>query len=657
MILSASGSLSNQGSLVANDGLQANAANLSNTGTGSGKDINFTATGTLINAGALVAKNQLQVGSASLNNSGTLTAPQLSLSSDSLINSGLIQGTQNLALRSQDLTNQRSGSIATAGDLTLTLPDFSNSGLLSTGGALQLSGGSLTNDGEINALSLQSDNGRLTNLAGGKLLATGALQLANDQFNNSGLVAAKGLGLNAATLDNAGRIQGSDSLTLQAGTFTNRQGGELLTTGQLTLNSGDLTNAGLIQADKLALTADNWQNSGNALSAGNATLKAKTLTNSGKILGQQSVELQGNTTDNSGWLLAKVLAFQGDLINSGLIQGDTALTLKGGSLSNQATGQLQTAGNADITASSLNNQGQLQGDNLAVTAQSWQNSGSAQATKNITASVAGELNNGGTLTAQQAMNLQAGKVTNAGTLAADQLTIQAPQLSNAGLIQGNSALAITSAQIANLANGRLVSGSGLSLAPVQLVNDGLLQVAGTFSINGGDFTNNGQVNADALNTALTGTLNNGVNGKLLARQLAQVQAQSLTNAGSVAGQQLQITGDTLQNQGLLQGDNALTAGFRQLNNLAGGQLITGGALTLQGTDARNAGTWQGSQLSYRFGSLKNTGTLNGNRALDGQTTGLLDNSGNLITGGNASLNAESLTNSGKIMASGLTLRA
>lgn len=657
VILSASGSLSNQGSLVANDGLQAKAANLSNTGTGSGKDINFTATGTLINAGALVAKNQLQVGSASLNNSGTLTAPQLSLSSDSLINSGLIQGTQNLALRSQDLTNQRSGSIATAGDLTLNLPDFSNSGLLSTEGALHLSGNSLVNDGEINASTLHSDNGQLTNLTDGKLLATGSLQLTNDQLTNGGQIAANQSELTAATLNNAGRIQGTSSLNLNADTTNNRQGGELLTSGQLTLNGGDLNNAGLIQADKLALTADNWQNSGNALSAGNATLKAKTLTNSGKILGQQNIDLQGNTTGNSGWLLAKVLAFQGDLINSGLIQGDTALTLKGGSLSNQATGQLQTAGNADITASSLNNQGQLQGDNLAVTAQSWQNSGSAQATKNITSSVAGELNNGGTLTAQQAMNLQAGKVTNAGTLAADQLTIQAPQLSNAGLLQGNSALAITSAQIANLANGRLVSGSGLSLAPVQLVNGGLLQVAGTFSVNGGDFTNNGQVNADALNATLTGTLNNGGNAKLLARQLAQVQAQSLTNAGIVAGQQLQITGDTLQNQGLLQGDNALTVGFRQLDNLAGGQLITGGALTLQGTDARNAGTWQGSQLSYRFGSLKNTGTLNSIGTLDGQTTGLLDNSGNLITGGNASLNAGSLTNSGKIMASRLTLRA
>lgn len=657
VILSASGSLSNQGSLVANDGLQANAANLSNTGTGSGKDINFTATGTLINAGALVAKNQLQVGSASLNNSGTLTAPQLSLSSDSLVNSGLIQGMQNLALRSQDLTNQRSGSIVTAGDLTLNLPDFSNSGLLSTEGALHLSGNSLVNDGEINASTLHSDNGQLTNLTDGKLLATGSLQLTNDQLTNGGQIAANQSELTAATLNNAGRIQGASSLNLNADTTNNRQGGELLTSGQLTLNGGDLNNAGLIQADKLALTADNWQNSGNALSAGNATLKAKTLTNSGKILGQQNIDLQGNTTGNSGWLLAKVLAFQGDLINSGLIQGDTVLTLKGGSLSNQATGQLQTAGNADITASSLNNQGQLQGDNLAVTAQSWQNSGSAQATKNITSSVAGELNNGGTLTAQQAMNLQAGKVTNAGTLAADQLTIQAPQLSNAGLLQGNSALAITSAQIANLANGRLVSGSGLSLAPVQLVNDGLLQVAGTFSVNGGDFTNNGQVNADALNATLTGTLNNGGNAKLLARQLAQVQAQSLTNAGIVAGQQLQITGDTLQNQGLLQGDNALTVGFRQMDNLAGGQLITGGALTLQGTDARNAGTWQGSQLSYRFGSLKNTGTLNGIGTLDGQTTGLLDNSGNLITGGNASLNAESLTNSGKIMASRLTLRA
>ncbi|WP_241493809.1 hemagglutinin repeat-containing protein, partial [Pantoea stewartii] len=101
----------------------------------------------------------------------------------------------------------------------------------------------------------------------------------------------------------------------------------------------------------------------------------------------------------------------------------------------------------------------------------------------------------------------------------------------------------------------------------------------------------------------------------------------------------------------------LTAGFRQLDNQASGQLITGGALTLQGTDARNAGTWQGSQLSYRFGSLKNTGTLNGTGILDGQTSGLLDNSGNLITGGNASLNADSLVNSGKIMAGGLTLRA
>ncbi|WP_246871824.1 hemagglutinin repeat-containing protein [Pantoea ananatis] len=648
--------IGNTGSLSAKGQLSTVSNNVTNQGALQGNAIRLKSDA-LNNSGTLQGADALTLETMTLNNSGSLTAPQLTLNSDAITNSGLLQGTQNLTLLSQHLTNLKKGSIATAGDLTLNLPDFSNSGLLSTEGALHLSGNSLVNDGEINASTLHSDNGQLTNLTDGKLLATGSLQLTNDQLTNGGQIAANQSELTAATLNNAGRIQGVSSLNLNADTTNNRQGGELLTSGQLTLNGGDLNNAGLIQADKLALTVGNWQNSGNALSAGDATLKAKTLTNSGKILGQQSIDLQGNTTDNSGWLLAKVLAFQGDLINSGLIQGDTALTLKGGSLSNQVAGQLQTAGSADITASSLDNQGQLQGDNLAVTAQSWQNSGSAQATKNITASVAGELNNGGTLTAQQAMNLQAGNVTNAGTLAADQLTIQAPQLSNAGLLQGNSALAITSAQIANLANGRLVSGSGLSLAPVQLVNDGLLQVAGTFSVNGGDFTNNGQVNADALNTALTGTLNNGVNGKLLARQLAQVQAQSLTNAGSVAGQQLQITGDTLQNQGLLQGDNALTAGFRQLNNLAGGQLITGGALTLQGTDARNAGTWQGSQLSYRFGSLKNTGTLNGTRALDGQTTGLLDNSGNLITGGNASLNAESLTNSGKIMASGLTLRA
>ncbi|WP_256852905.1 hemagglutinin repeat-containing protein [Pantoea sp. Fr+CA_20] len=673
--LDPAGQFDNAGQLTAGNNLSLNAFTAANTGSLSAKG-QLSAIGNkvknqgalqgnrirlkseeLTNSGTVQGADALALETMTLNNSGSLTAPQLVLNSDAITNSGLLQGTQNLTLLSQHLTNLKKGSIATAGDLVLNLPDFSNSGLLSTEGALHLSGNSLVNDGEINASTLHSDNGQLTNLTDGKLLATGSLQLTNDQLTNGGQIAANQSELTAATLNNAGRIQGASSLNLNVDTMNNREGGELLTSGQLTLNGNDLNNAGLIQADKLALTAGNWQNSGNTLSAGDASLKAKTLTNSGKILGQQSVTLQGDTTDNSGWLVAKVLAFQGDLINSGLIQGDTALTLKGSSLSNQAAGQLQTAGNADITASSLDNQGQLQGDNLAVTAQRWQNSGSAQATKNITASVAGELNNGGTLTAQQALNLQAGKVTNAGTLAADQLTVQAPLLSNAGLLQGNSALAITSDQMANLANGRLVSGSGLSLTPVQLVNDGLLQVAGTFSINGDDFTNNGQVNADALNTALTGTLNNGVNGKLLARQLAQVQAQSLTNAGIVAGQQLQITGDTLQNQGLLQGDNALTAGFRQLDNLASGQLITGGALTLQGTDARNAGTWQGSQLSYRFGTLKNTGTVNGTGTLDGQTTGLLDNSGNLITGGNASLNAGSLLNSGKIMASGLTLRA
>ena len=641
--------IGNTGSLSAKGQLSTVSNNVTNQGALQGNAIRLKSDA-LTNSGTLQGADALTLDTMTLNNSGSLTAPQLTLNSDAITNSGLLQGTQNLTVLSKRLTNLKNGSVATAGDLTLNLPDFSNSGLLSSGGALQLSGNSLINDGEINALSLRSDNSQLTNLAGGKLLATGPLQLANNQLTNGGLIAANQLGLTADTLNNTGRIQGANSLNLKAGKLNNRQGGELLTSEQLTLNSGDLTNAGLIQADKLALTADNWSNSGNALSAGDATLKAKTLTNSGKILGQQSVDLQGNTTDNSGWLLAKVLAFQGDLINSGLIQGDTTLTLKGNSLTNQATGQLQTAGNADIAASTLDNQGQLQGDNLSVTAQSWQNSGSARAAKDATASVVGELNNGGTLTSQQVMNLQSGNVTNTGTLAADQLTVQAPQISNAGLLQGNSALAITSAQIANLANGKLVSGSGLSLAPVQLTNDGLLQVAGTFNVNGGDFTNNGQVSADALNTSLTGTLNNGENGKLLARQLAQVQAQSLTNAGIIAGQQLQISGDRLQNQGLLQGDNALTAGFRQLDNLVGGNLITGGSGSLNTGSLVNSGKIMASGLTLRGGSLNNSGLWQGITSLDALSTGDLTQSstGKALSGGDLLLGAATLNTAGTL---------
>ncbi|MCX8965703.1 filamentous hemagglutinin N-terminal domain-containing protein [Erwinia psidii] len=651
----ASDTVDNPGSLVAENQLQIKAAQLSNSGTASGNTVSLLATDSLNNGGVLTAGTQMQVSAGTLNNSGRLAAPQLSLSATAIDNRGLVQGDRQLTLLSRTLANRQSGSIATAGDLDLDLPDFSNDGLLTAAGTLQLNGFRLTNAGEINAASLTATSALLNNLAGGKLLATQAVQLGNTQLINGGLIAADRLTVKGGTVDNSGRLQGSDSLNLQAGTLGNAQSGELLTAGQLSVKAGQLDNAGLLQGNQLTLSADDWRNSGNALSVENATLAAKNLNNSGRILGQNAVQVQTDAASNDGLLMAKVLAFQGDLRNSGVIQGNDALTVAGGEVINASGGQLQTAASLDLRAETLNNQGTVQASDATINAQHWQNAGSTRTTTDLAATVTGQLLNSGILLSQHTMNLQASALNNAGTLAADSLAITVPQLVNRGLLQGNGVLTLNSPLIVNQADGQIISGGSLVLQPDQLSNEGLIQVADTLSISGGDVGNDGQITARTLSADLSGTLTNGSTGRLLAQELADIHAQAITNAGIIAGQRLRTAGERLQNHGLMQGGTAITANFRQLETLTGGQLLTGGALVLQGTDASNAGIWQGDNLSYQFASLKNTGSLNGTTGLEGRTDGVLDNAGSQLSGGNASLTAGRLLNSGKIIADGLEL--
>ena len=379
------------------------------------------------------------------------------------------------------------------------------------------------------------------------------------------------------------------------------------------------------------------------------------LTNSGKIVVRQHIAVTGHT-DNSGWLLAQVLTLQGDLVNGGLIQGTDALTLQGDALVNQGNGQLLTAGKADIQGAALTNQGTLQADQLDLALENWQNTGSARAEGQFGARVNGVLDNSGTLISKQTMDLLSGALSNSGTLAADRLSITAPLLTNAGLLQGNRALSLSSANITNTASGELITGDSLSLAPVTLTNAGLLQVAGDLSLTGHNVSNRGRITAADLGARLSGSLENDADGLLLAQQRADLQTNTLNNAGTVAAQQVTLTGEKLQNQGLLQGESLLTAAFGQLDNLSQGQLVSGDALSLTGGAASNAGVWQGKNLGYHLTSLSNRGTINGTGSLSGISDTLLDNRGSLLSGGDASVTAGSLMNSGKVMADSLTLR-
>ncbi|MEN4715812.1 hemagglutinin repeat-containing protein [Pantoea agglomerans] len=647
--------LNNSGEMVSHGDAVINSDTLQQNGSITARgDAQLTARGRLENQGAISSQNALILNSAQLRNMGSLTAPNLTLTTGQISNGGLLQGSYQLSLHAGQLDNLAAGTISSDNDFALDLPQLNNSGLITSGKTLVVSGDQLNNSGEINAASLSARYGHLDNQLGGKLLASDPLQLHGDVLTNQGIIAAATLNSDVSQINNSGTLQGDKAVSLQGSGLTNS--GTLLSAGQLNVQQQTLDNSGLMQGKQLTLNADRWQNSGNALSEADADLQSDTLVNSGKILGQQGIALKANHTDNSGWLIAQALTLRGDLINSGLIQGNQQITLEGDQLDNKQGGQLLSDGTLNGNITSLNNRGAMQADQMALNAKALQNSGTVRAGKALTAQVGGVLDNSGSLISQQQMNLQAGEIDNKGTLAADNLSLHAPVLSNGGLLQGNSTLTLDHQQLHNLHGGQLIAGGPLTLTLDQLDNDGLLQVNGKLLINGNRLNNSGRLLSDDLDLQIADTLNNSSTGQIVTGQQADMQAQTLSNSGQIAAQQLSASGNTLENSGLLQGDTQLDLGFAQTLNHNNGQLLSGDRLIVKGGSAINDGSWQGQQLDVTLDSLDNRGSLNGISALRGNIASDLINSGTLISQGNSDLNATTLRNSGKIMADRLGLQ-
>ncbi|MGC0950526.1 filamentous hemagglutinin N-terminal domain-containing protein, partial [Pantoea agglomerans] len=647
--------LNNSGEMVSHGDAVINSDTLQQNGSiTAGGDAQLTGRGRLENQGAISSQNALILNSAQLRNMGSLTAPNLTLTAGQISNGGLLQGSNQLSLHAGLLDNLAAGTISSDNDFAFDLPQLNNSGLITSGKTLVVSGDQLNNSGEINAASLSARYGHLDNQLGGKLLASDPLQLHGDVLTNQGIIAAATLNSDVSQVNNSGTLQGDKAVSLQGSGLTNS--GTLLSAGQLNVQQQTLDNSGLMQGKQLTLNADRWQNSGNALSEADADLQSDTLVNSGKILGQQGIALKANHTDNSGWLIAQALTLRGDLINSGLIQGNQQITLEGDQLDNQQGGQLLSDGILNGNITSLNNRGAMQADQMALNAKALQNSGTVRAGKALTAQVGGVLDNSGSLISQQQMNLQAGEIDNKGTLAADNLSLHAPVLSNGGLLQGNSTLTLDHQQLHNLHGGQLIAGGPLTLTLDQLDNDGLLQVNGKLLINGNRLNNSGRLLSDDLDLQIADTLNNSSTGQIVTGQQADMQAQTLSNSGQIAAQQLSASGNTLENSGLLQGDTQLDLGFAQTLNHNNGQLLSGDRLIVKGGSAINDGSWQGQQLDVTLDSLDNRGSLNGISALRGNIASDLINSGTLISQGNSDLNATTLRNSGKIMADRLGLQ-
>ncbi|EID6531062.1 hemagglutinin repeat-containing protein, partial [Escherichia coli] len=606
----------------------------------------------------------LSLSAPELTSSGVLVASALNTQSQTLTNSGLLQGEASLTVNTQRLDNQQNGTLYSAADLTLDIPDIRNSGLITGDNGLTLNTASLSNPGKITADTL---NVRATTLDGdGLLQGAGALALAGDtlsQGRNGRWLTAGDLSLRGKTLNTAGTTQGQN-LTVQADNWANS--GSVLATGNLTASAtGQLTSTGDI------------------MSQGDTTLKAATTDNRGSLLSAGTLSLNGNSLDNSGTVQGNHITIrQNSVTNSGTLTGIAALTLAARmdmaspqpALMNNG-GSLLTSGDLTITAGSITSSGHWQGKRVLITADSLANSGAIQAADSLTARLTGELVSaaGSKVTSNGEMALSALNLSNSGQWIAKNLTLKANSLTSAGDITGVDALTLTVNQtLHNQTNGKLLSAGVLTLKADSATNDGQLQGNAT-TITAGQLTNGGHLQGETLTLTASGGVNNRSGGVLMSRNALNVSTATLSNQGTIqggGGVSLNAT-DRLQNDGkILSGSNlTLTAqvlantgsGLVQaatllldvVNTVNGGRVLATGSANVKGTTLNNTGTLQGAELLVNYHTFSNSGTLLGTSGLGVKGSSLLQNgTGRLYSAGNLLLDAQDFSGQGQVVATG-----
>lgn len=644
------------GRLNAADSLSINAKSVTTAASAqvqSGNDLTLT-TETASLSGTHAANNQFTVAANTLThdgksnartvylnapdtiaNNGTLVADSLNLTSQRITNSGLMQGNAALNLQTGELTNLSGGSLYSIAALTLDIPSLTNRGLITTDGNLRLGGSSLVNAGEINGISMQIDYATVTNDAAGRLLAGNALSISGQHLDNAGLLAANSMKLNSQSVDNRGNM---------------------LSVGALNFTSQTFNNAGLLQGDTLTLQTNEWVNSGNALGESGVTATVHDLFSSqGQVLSQQKMVLAATRIDNQGMLAAKLLELQGDLNNSGILQASQTLAWNGSHFSNLAGAQVTGGEELLINANQFENNGQVEGASARITADNLQNSGSVQAQNDLKIVANGRLDNQGKLLSQNLFELTASRLFNDHTIAAKSLIIGSPELTNNGLVQGNSALQLTSRNVLNAQPGQIVSGAGLVLNLDKLENHGLLLVNNGFTLEGAQLSNVGNIQADSVDLQMRDALNN--QGQILAKHDALVSAATLENDGSLAAQNMTLSGTSIRNDGLVQGNDNVSVTADILTTNPAGRWLAGKALTMDASLVDNTGVMQGDTIALTAKTLNNSGVLNGLSGMQGALTGQLINQGQIQSGGALSLVADNLSSAGRIAGDTLSLTA
>ncbi|WP_433916015.1 hemagglutinin repeat-containing protein [Pectobacterium jejuense] len=651
--------LTNQGTLLSGGDSWLSASLLDNQGTVSGVGKLTLDTAAITNAGTVMADGALTL-DGDYQGTGLLhTADTLTLRGNQLRNNGRWES-RALALNGGALNNQ--GTIVGERGITLELRDgltVGSTGQLLTNGALQAQAGMVLNDGlwQGNTLMLTANDltnggtllgqdglrldlrGTYQGNARSRLLSDGETVLAADRLNQSGEMAARTLNLTTNTLDNGGRILGSNGLTVaNRDELINRAGAELLTNGSGRLDSGTLRNAGTLQANDLQLRTSEIDNQGRI--QGTDALRLLDVlryvgNKSSQLLSKGATTLQAKQADNAGLWQAGTLTLKGDTFsNSGTVAGLNSLSLNGDQIKNQ--GELFSQGAVTLTGKTLENGGTLTGVGGFT----------LQLTDRVDNLATGRLLSGGT------GELTTGVLSNQGLWQSDDLRLNARDLDQQGNLLGVQRGTLQLSGTYQGAQGsQLVSGGDLSLTAHGITNRGQLQ-GSTLTLGAEALDNYGTLRGDrALNATVTGQFSNVPQARLSSDGTLNVQAAALDNQGDIKAATTTLTGNTITNGGMVQGTSALQLDVTdRIINQQGGQLLSDGTTTLNAPAVDNHGWLQGRGLVLNTAQLTQQGSLMAQDKLTLKIPQWVNNG--LVQAGELEIIADELDNHGTLL--GLT---
>lgn len=641
--------LNNRGRLLSGAGMNVSAINLSNTGV-------------------LSAQQQLSLElqhALDIASSGQLLSDTaLLIHADDLQNAGLIRGTSSLDINSHNVSTRAGSSLLSDGDVTLSGQTLLLAGLTSAKETLSLNGQSLTTQQSAKTQSAKriAINATTQGDLAGELFSAGTLDIKTGHLIHRGNTQAQSASINTTAFENQG---------------------QLISLGDLTLQSQSVNQSGTIQASGLAaITANSLDNYG-VFGANSLTFNiGERLTNApaGLLSAENALNLHARNVDNAGKLTAQALSLTADSIdNNGLLRGLQSLNIDTQRLNNRQDGAIYSQRGFALSTPSLTNMGVIgsEGD-ITLRGQAFDNSGETHAAnltlghKNITNA------SGGRLLADNVLTSNSDVLTNAGLLAADIAKVTTTALTNTGTLQGSTSLTAHTQSVDN--TGRLLTQGQLQLDTQALNNAGAIQAGQALTIHALDFTN-------ALNGTLlsTGTLNLDTEmftnqGELLSQGEGNINAdhydnrgsllsaagltlggQTLANTGSIQGQRLTVNAGDVTNDGTQIGLDALTftASDLTLNNTTTGKLLSQGTLAVNGKGINNDGVWQAQDIALNAESLNHQGAIQSANTLRFTLSNTLKTSaGSQITAnGQAALRALSIINQGQWIAKNLTVKA